>query len=196
MGLVKVAVGCAVVALVAGGELAQLSPAQQRDLLSSARAVLSGSSVTATAGAPQRPIASAAVSGPAYRPTEQASSAHETIDPDSGGQYETEVEIDGQRLPVMIDTGATFLTLSHEDAERLGIRLMPSDFATRTSTANGTAMVGKVQLSRVTLGSITVRDVTALVCGRGQLAQSLLGMSFLSRLSSLSVDHGRLALAQ
>ena len=195
MGLVKVAVGCAVVALVAGGELAQLSPAQQRDLLSSARAVLSGSPVTATAGAPQRP-ASAAVSGPAYRPAQQASSARETIDPDVGGQYETEVEIDGQRLPVMIDTGATFLTLSHEDAERLGIRLMPSDFATRTSTANGTAMVGKVQLSRVTLGSITVRDVTALVCGRGQLAQSLLGMSFLSRLSSLSVDHGRLALAQ
>ena len=196
MGLVKLAIGCAVVALVAGGELARLSPAQQRDLLSSARAILGGSPVAATAGAPGRPIASAAVAEPSFTRYEQSSSARETIEPDRGGQYEAVVEIDGERLPVMVDTGATFLTLSYEAAERLGIRLMPSDYATRVTTANGVAMVGKVQLSRVTLGSITVRDVPALVCGRGQLAQSLLGMSFLSRLSSFSVDHGRLALAQ
>ena len=196
MGLVKAAIGCAVVALLAGGALAQLSPAQQRDLLSSARAIMVGSPVPASVGAPRRLVASAVVSEPVYMRSEQASSARETIEPDRSGQYEAEVEIDGQRLPVMIDTGATFLTLSHEDAERLGIKLMPSDYRYRASTANGVSMVGKVQLSRVTLGSITVRDVPALVCGRGQLAQSLLGMSFLSRLSSLSVDHGRLALAQ
>ena len=196
MGLVKVAVGCAVVALVAGGELAQLSPAQQRDLLSSARAVLGGSPSVAKARVPQRIIASAEVAEPTTIRSEPSSSAREIIEPDRGGQYQTEVEIDGQRLPVMIDTGATFLTLSYEDAERLGIRLMPSDYTTKTITANGSSMVGRVQLSRVTLGSITVRDVPALVCGRGQLVQSLLGMSFLSRLSSLSVDRGRLALAQ
>ena len=196
MGLVKVAVGCAVVALVAGGELAQLSPAQQGDLLSSARSIMSGSPFAVTARVPQRTIASAAVAEPATRRSEPSSSAREIIEPDRGGQFETEVEIDGQRLPVMIDTGATFLTLSYEDAERLGIRLMPSDYTIKTSTANGASLVGKVQLARVTLGSITIRDVPALVCRRGQLAQSLLGMSFLSRLSSLSVDRGRLALAQ
>ena len=196
MGLVKVAVGCAVVALVAGGELAQLSPVQQRDLLSSARAVLGGSPSVDRARVPQRVIASAEMAEPTTTRSEPSSSAREIIEPDRGGQYETELEIDGQRLPVMVDTGATFLTLSYEDAERLGIRLMPSDYTIRTSTANGASMVGKVQLSRVTLGSITVRDVPALVCGRGQLAQSLLGMSFLSRLSSLSVDRGRLALVQ
>ena len=196
MGLVKVAVGCAVVALLAAGVLAQLSPAQQRDLLSSARAVIGGSPMADAGGAPRRLVAASAVSEPAYPRSEQASSNRETIEPDRGGQYEAEVEIDGRRLPVMIDTGATFLTLSYEDAERLGIRLMPSDYMYKASTANGVSMVGKVQLSRVTLGSITIRDVTALVCGRGQLVQSLLGMSFLSRLSSLSVDHGRLALAQ
>ncbi len=195
MGLVKVAVGCAVVALVAGGELAQLSPAEQRDLLSSASAVLGGPPSAARARAPQRTVASA-VTEPTIPRSEPPSSAREIIEPDRGGQYQTEVEIDGQRLPVMIDTGATFLTLSYEDAERLGIRLMPSDYTIKTSTANGASMVGRVQLSRVTLGSITVRDVPALVCGRGQLVQSLLGMSFLSRLSSLSVDRGRLALAQ
>ena len=196
MGVVKAAVGCAVVALLAGGVLAQLSPAQQRDLLSSARAIMVGSPVPASVGAPRRLVASGAALDTTSTHSEQASSARETIEPDRSGQYEAEVEIDGQRLPVMIDTGATFLTLSYEDAQRLGIRLMPSDYAYKASTANGISMVGKVQLPRVTLGSITVRDVPALVCGRGQLVQSLLGMSFLSRLSSLSVDHGRLALAQ
>ncbi len=194
MGLVKVAVGCAVVALVVGAELSRLSPAEQRDLLSSARAVMGGS--TTPALPPKRSVASAVVAAPAHMLPEQTSSARETIEPDRGGQYQTEVEVDGQRIPVMIDTGATFLTLNYEDAERLGIRLMPSDYTYRANTANGISMVGKVQLARVTLGSITVRDVPALVCGRGQLAQSLLGMSFLSRLSGLSVDHGRLALAQ
>ncbi len=196
MGLVNATVGCAVVALLAGAVLARLSPAQQRDLLSSVHTLMGQSPAPATAGTPRRLVVSAAVAEPAPTPFDPASPARETIEPDRGGQYETEVEIDGQRLPVLIDTGATFLALSYEDAERLGIRLMPSDYKYKTSTANGSSMVGKVQLSRVTLGSITIRDVWALVCGRGQLSQTLLGMSFLSRLSSMTMDHGRLALAQ
>ena len=196
MGLVNATVGCAVVALLAGGALARLSPAQQRDLLASARGLIGQSPAAATAGAPKRLVASAVIAEPPPTSFDQGSSARETIEPDRGGQYETKVEIDGQRLPVMIDTGATFLTLSYEDAERLGIRLMPSDYKYRTSTANGSTLVGEVRLSRVTLGSITIRDVQALVCGPGQLSQTLLGMSFLSRLSSMTMDHGRLALAQ
>jgi aspartyl protease family protein len=56
--------------------------------------------------------------------------------------------------------------------------------------------VAKVQLASVRLGGIEFRDVTALVGGRGQLSQTLLGMSFLSRLSSVRIDRGRLIMTR
>ena len=88
------------------------------------------------------------------------------------------------------------MALSAEDADRIGVRPAPSEFRYTVSTANGRAQVAKVQLASVRLGGIEVRDVTALVGGRGQLGQTLLGMSFLSRLSGVRVDHGRLVLSR
>ena len=88
------------------------------------------------------------------------------------------------------------LSLSFEDADRVGIRPLPSDYKYPVSTANGRAFVAKVRLGTVRLGTITVRDVAAMGAGRGQMSGSLLGMSFLSRLSAMKVDHGRLVLEQ
>ena len=83
----------------------------------------------------------------------------------------------------MVDTGATIVVLSYEDAERAGIFLNPSDFTQAVTTANGVARIAPVTLDRVTIGDITVRNVPAAVAEPGRLKTSLLGMSFLSRLS-------------
>jgi aspartyl protease family protein len=97
---------------------------------------------------------------------------------------------------VMIDTGATMVVLSYEDAERAGLLLTDKDFTRSVSTANGVARVAPVTLDRVSIGNITVRDVPAAVAESGRLRTSLLGMTFLSRLSRFDMRSGRLVLQE
>lgn len=117
------------------------------------------------------------------------------IDADAAGQFWTGAEIDGARISrVLIDTGATFVVLSSRDAAAAGLSPEPSEFTQTTSTANGMARVARAKLDYVRLGDITVRDVDALVAQKGTLENSLLGMSFLSKLSRFAVDSGTLTL--
>jgi len=112
----------------------------------------------------------------------------------ANGHFFTEVEIDGRPITIMVDTGATMVALSYEDAERAGIYLNESDFTHSVSTANGRARVAPVMLHSVSIGDITVRDVRAAVSEPGRLRTSLLGMSFLSRLSRFDMRPGLLVL--
>lgn len=133
----------------------------------------------------------------------QASSAHSNnsgsvveIDAERNGHFNTEADINGRPIEVMIDTGATMVALSYEDAEAAGIYLNDADFTRAVSTANGVARVAPVTLDRVSIGDITVRNVPAAVAERGRLKTSLLGMSFLSRLSRFDMRSGRLVLQE
>lgn len=110
------------------------------------------------------------------------------------GHFLTAAEINGRGVDVMVDTGATLVALSYEDAERAGIYLKPQDFTHGVSTANGRAKVAPVTLSKVSIGDITVRDVRAVVSEPGRLNTSLLGMSFLGRLSRFEMRSGTLYL--
>jgi aspartyl protease family protein len=62
------------------------------------------------------------------------------------------------------------------------------------STANGVARVAPVTLDRITIGDITVRDVPAAVAEPGRLRTSLLGMTFLNKLSRFDMRSGVLVL--
>jgi aspartyl protease family protein len=110
------------------------------------------------------------------------------------GHFNAEAEINGRPVEVMIDTGASMVALSYEDAERAGLYLNKSDFSRAVSTANGVARVAPVTLDRVSIGDITVRDVPAAVAEPGRLRTSLLGMSFLNRLSRFDMRSGTLVL--
>jgi len=112
------------------------------------------------------------------------------------GHYYANAEINGRPLDVMVDTGASMVALTYEDAEAAGLRLRPSDFTNRVNTANGMAAVAPVTLDRITIGHVTVRDVRAAVCERGRLHKTLLGMSFLSRLDRVDISQGRLVLIE
>lgn len=114
----------------------------------------------------------------------------------SDGHYYARAEVNGRPLDVMVDTGASMVALTYEDAERAGLHLKPSDFTGRVSTANGYAAVAPVTLDRVSIGRITVRNVAAAVCERGRLEKTLLGMSFLSRLDRVDITAGRLRLIE
>jgi aspartyl protease family protein len=112
------------------------------------------------------------------------------------GHYYAKAEVNGRPADVMVDTGASMVALTYEDAERAGVRLKPSDFTQTVSTANGTARFALVRLDRVSIGNITLRDVKAAVAERGNLAITLLGMSFLSRLERVDMRSGTLVLTE
>lgn len=112
------------------------------------------------------------------------------------GHYYARAEINGRPLDVLVDTGASMVALTYEDSERLGLRLKPSDFTARVQTANGTVSVAPVELDRVSIGRITVRNVRGVVSERGRLAKTLLGMSFLGELQRVDISQGRLLLIE
>jgi aspartyl protease family protein len=114
----------------------------------------------------------------------------------SYGHYLTDAEINGRRVEVMVDTGASQVALTFEDASRTGIYVGDRDFTQLVRTANGVARVAPVMLDRVSIGDITVRNVPASVSERGMLGTTLLGMSFLKRLSRVDFRSGTLVLQE
>lgn len=116
-----------------------------------------------------------------------------SVDPD--GHYYADAEINGWQLKhMLIDTGATYVALSYDDAASLGVYPGPEDYKYESRTANGVAHVASVTLREVRLGDIVVDNVQAVVAERGALDVSLLGMSFLSRLSRVEATENALAL--
>ena len=103
------------------------------------------------------------------------------------GHYLANAEINGQRVEVMVDTGASQVALTFDDASRAGIHVRDRDFTQLVRTANGIGRVAPVTLDRVSIGDITVRNVPASVSERGMLATTLLGMSFLKRLGRVDM---------
>lgn len=125
---------------------------------------------------------------------EQPSSGTVELRAGDNGHFNTDAEVNGRSVHFMVDTGATMVALSYEDAESAGIYLKPSDFTHGVSTANGTARVAPVVIDRISIGDITVRNVQAAVSEPGRLTTSLLGMTFLSRLERFDMRNGTLLL--
>lgn len=115
---------------------------------------------------------------------------------DRRGHFVFTGKVDGRPVTFMADTGASIVALTYEDARRAGLSPSSLDFNARVSTANGIARVAPVTLSRVRVGSITLRDVRAAVAEKGALEVNLLGMSFLGRLDSFNLSGGELVLNQ
>lgn len=110
------------------------------------------------------------------------------------GHFFTRAEINNTAIDTMVDTGASLIALSYEDAERVGLHPFTLRFTVPVNTANGVARAAPVKLRRVEIGNVRVHDVAAVVMPRGAMRGTLLGMSFLSRLRRFSVEDGRLNL--
>lgn len=100
---------------------------------------------------------------------------------DNLGHFNARAYINGDPVDVLVDTGATMVALTWDDARAAGVHVRDSDFTLRSQTANGTASFAAVTLDRVEIGDITVYDVRAAVARPGQLHRTLLGMSFLGQ---------------
>ena len=113
----------------------------------------------------------------------------------SHGHFIVEAQVDGTAIRFLVDTGASDVILSPADAERLGFDLASLAYTRRYRTASGGVVGAPVRLRRITIGPITLTDVAASVNG-APLKRSLLGMSFLGRLSAYEVSRDSLTLRQ
>jgi aspartyl protease family protein len=104
-----------------------------------------------------------------------------------GGDFQVATEVNGVRVPMVLDTGATSVVLTHDAAVAAGLPVEMIHYTVNVDTANGRAQAAPVTLDRIAIGSIVERAVPALIAPPGQLRTSLLGMSFLSRLQGWEV---------
>jgi aspartyl protease family protein len=109
------------------------------------------------------------------------------------GHYWAEANIDGKAVRVLVDTGASVVALTRADALRLGVDPDPEAFTGKVQTASGVVRAAPVQLKTISVAGARVDRVEALVVEQG-LEYSLLGMSYLGRLSAFSATPAGLTL--
>ncbi len=103
-----------------------------------------------------------------------------TLSADARGHFTVDGQINGTAVRFLVDTGATVISLSRTDAERLGLDYR-SGTASLMSTANGATGAWKIRLDTVRVGEISVNAVDAAVVDTPSMPP-LLGMSFLNRM--------------
>jgi aspartyl protease family protein len=115
---------------------------------------------------------------------------------DTFGRFRADGRIDGRELQFTVDTGASIVALTADDAAQLGIHPAATEYTMLISTANGTVRAAPTTLDMIEVGDIMVRDVAAVVMPNGALSDNLLGLSFLSRLRHFEFSDGKMVLEQ
>ncbi len=105
----------------------------------------------------------------------------ERISRNAIGMYEVVGTINNRSANFLVDTGATFVSLSLAHAKRLGIDYKTKGRLVQMSTANGVAPAYFIKLDTVSVGGITIDQVEGVVMAGAGMPEILLGMSFLNR---------------
>jgi aspartyl protease family protein len=110
------------------------------------------------------------------------------------GDFQVAAQVNGTRVAMVLDTGASSVVLTQEAAKTAGLPIEMLAYSVSVETANGRARAAPVTLDRLAVGDIVERAVPALIAQPGQLRTSLLGMSFLNRLEGWEVRGDKLVL--
>ena len=111
------------------------------------------------------------------------------------GHYYLTAQVNGTPLRFVVDTGASQVVLSRDDAERIGMDTENLNYLGRAYTANGEVRTASVRLDSITVGPVRHENVRAVV-NQGDMQGSLLGMSYLQQFSSLEITGGKLVLTR
>jgi aspartyl protease family protein len=111
---------------------------------------------------------------------------------DANGYFYADVQINGAPVHMVVDTGATVIALSRNDAQMAGLATSIGMNDVIGQGADGVVKGEQVTLDRVTLGAKTVEAVPAIVLSNG--GQSLLGQSFLSKFASVKIEGDKMVL--
>ena len=111
------------------------------------------------------------------------------------GHYYRTLDLNGVPTRFVIDTGASEVVLTPQDAGRAGIDVAGLNYNSRAMTANGMVQTASIRLDRVVLGDIEDRQVPAVVNG-APMQESLLGMSYLNRFDRIAIEDGQMVLSR
>lgn len=109
-----------------------------------------------------------------------------TIERSGDGHFYAEVQVNGMPIQFLVDTGASGIALSREDAQTAFVPTDPTQDETIGSGASGPVKGQFVRLDRVKLGPVEVQDAPAAVLAGGK--QSLLGQSFLAQFKAVTIQ--------
>ncbi|MCP3971395.1 MAG: TIGR02281 family clan AA aspartic protease [Rhodobacteraceae bacterium] len=111
------------------------------------------------------------------------------------GHYYLTLLADGTAVQFVVDTGATDIVLSRQDAVRIGIDPDNLTYSGIANTANGTVRTARTRLDTLSLGPVTDLNVAVWI-NEGEMDGSLLGMAYLQRFDSLEISDGTLILVR
>ncbi|PIR34787.1 MAG: TIGR02281 family clan AA aspartic protease, partial [Alphaproteobacteria bacterium CG11_big_fil_rev_8_21_14_0_20_44_7] len=109
------------------------------------------------------------------------------------GHYHIDTEINGVTIKFMVDTGASDVVLTKNDAKKLGINLHNLDYTKMYNTANGITYGAPIVINKIKIDNFVIYNIKASV-NNSEMEQSLLGMSFLDKLGGYEVRNGILTL--
>ena len=138
-----------------------------------------------TPSAPTVAVAMAASSAPqqnagnGYAETEIKRSAD--------GHFYADLMVNGAPVHFLVDTGASVVALTREDAQKVGLQFSEGEFTASAQTAAGPVGVKPVTLDRMTLGALEATGVDGAIIERG-LGISLLGQSWLGRVGKVTIE--------
>ncbi|MCC5779585.1 TIGR02281 family clan AA aspartic protease [Nitratireductor sp. B36] len=116
------------------------------------------------------------------------------VERSSSGQFEVIADVNGTNLRMLIDTGASSIVLSDEDARAAGFEPERLRFVVPVATANGNTLVARARADTVNVGAISRNEIPIYVAQPGRLDQSLLGMSFINTLNGFDLRGDRIVL--
>ena len=114
-----------------------------------------------------------------------------SISPDSDGHFRTNTIINGRSLRMLVDTGASMVAISRSDAENIGLHFRDSAFNRSGKSATGRVRFVEVNIPEMTVGDITIENVSTAIIDRRQMPP-LLGMTFISRLKKMEISNNML----
>ena len=111
------------------------------------------------------------------------------------GHYYLTLDVNDAPIRFVVDTGASDVVLTQADATRIGIDPLSLNYWGSAMTANGRVSIAPVLLNSVRLETIKDRNVPAVVNG-GDIAESLLGMTYLNRFQHIEISNNQLVLTR
>ena len=124
---------------------------------------------------------------------EDWSSGEVTLDRHQDGHFYADVEVDGETLNFLVDTGATAVALTAADAEALGLYWDNENLELVGRGVSGDVYGKLVMLDHMQIGGLSARNVPAAIIPSG-LDRSLLGQAFLKQIDNVNISGDRMVL--
>jgi aspartyl protease family protein len=109
------------------------------------------------------------------------------------GHFYAEASVDGQPVLFLVDTGASTVALTGDDANDLGINWDAGQLRPVGQGASGTVYGVNTTIGELTLGGFRGRNIQAVIIPEG-LPISLLGQSFLKQIETVEISGDRMVM--